>query len=162
KGIVSKSIKQFVKRLLNSRIDSAPVGQPTRTQIWSIGIYQGKSPLTLAPALEINNPVLTHDSVSDAPAMFVADPFMLQAQGMWYMFFEVMNVQTGKGEIGLATSVNALRWRYQQIVLREPFHLSYPYVFQLENDYYMIPESYQANSIRLYKAVEFPTQWAAV
>jgi hypothetical protein len=95
-------------------------------------------------------------------ATLVADPFMLQAHGSWYMFFEVMNAQTGKGEIGLATSKDAVRWRYTQIVLQEPFHLSYPYSFEWENAYYMVPESYQARSVRLYKAVEFPTRWAFV
>jgi hypothetical protein len=95
-------------------------------------------------------------------ATLVADPFMLQAQGSWYMFFEVMNAHTGKGEIGLATSKDAVHWHYRQIVLQEAFHLSYPYSFEWENAYYMVPESYQARSVRLYKAVEFPIRWAFV
>ena len=95
------------------------------------------------------------------PAL-VADPFMLKANGTWYMFFEVMNEQSGRGEIGLAVSQDAFQWRYQQIVLREPFHLSYPYVFEWQNTYYMVPESYQAKSVRLYKAMEFPTRWTLV
>jgi hypothetical protein len=78
------------------------------------------------------------------------------------MFFEVMNRQTRKGEIGLAVSDNAVHWAYQQIVLAEPFHLSYPYVFEWLGDYYMIPESFQARSIRLYRAVRFPTRWSLV
>jgi len=87
---------------------------------------------------------------------------MLKVDGTWYMFFEVMNRQAGKGEIGLAVSQDARQWNYQQIVLRAPFHLSYPYVFEWENDYYMIPESYRAKSVRLYKAAEFPRQWTFV
>ena len=87
---------------------------------------------------------------------------MLKVDGTWNMFFEVMNRQAGKGEIGLAISQNAFQWSYQQIVLREPFHLSYPYVFEWENEYYMIPESYRAKSVSLYKAVDFPTQWSFV
>lgn len=78
------------------------------------------------------------------------------------MFFEVMNRRTGKGEIGLATSKNGLKWTYQQIVLAEPFHLSYPYIFEWMNDYYMIPESFRAGAIRLYKALSFPTKWLFV
>ena len=76
------------------------------------------------------------------------------------MFFEVMNSQVGRGEIGLAVSQDAVRWTYRQIVLREPFHLSYPYVFEWDNDFYMVPESHQANSVRLYKALDFPTRWS--
>src|SRR5687767_8104954 len=99
-----------------------------RNAIWSIGIYSGESPFHLRPADGSHNPVLTRQNVSDVPACFVADPFMLQVRGTWHMFFEVMNSRSGRGEIGWATSEDALKWKYRQIVLREPFHLSYPYV----------------------------------
>jgi hypothetical protein len=160
KRLIPKSIKPLLQRLLTVRTDSQPT--PIKTQVWSIGIYAGKSPVELGPAHQVSNPVLTSDSVSDVRASLVADPFMLQAQDSWYMFFEVMNAETGKGEIGLATSNDALHWHYKQIVLQEAFHLSYPYSFEWENAYYMVPESYQARSVRLYKAVEFPTRWAFV
>jgi hypothetical protein len=110
----------------------------------------------------VHNPVLSRDVVSDVPATFVADPFMIQTNGSWYMFFEVMNWRTGKGEIGLAQSHDGFAWTYRQIVLAEPFHLSYPYVFAWRGEYYIIPESYQAGSIRLYKAENFPTRWSFV
>jgi hypothetical protein len=106
------------------------------------------------------NDVLTRKDVVDAQAALVADPFMIQVDQTWYMFFEVMNRQTKKGEIGLAISDTAVQWTYQQIVLAEPFHLSYPYVFEWMGDYYMIPESYKAGSIRLYRAERFPTHWS--
>jgi hypothetical protein len=133
-----------------------------RKSDWSIGIYTGESPLKLSSPENIKNPVLTAQDVTDVPADFVADPFMVHENGTWYMFFEVLNSSNNKGEIGLATSEDGYKWNYQQIVIREDFHLSYPYVFKFKNEYYMIPESYQANSIRLYKAVNFPTQWKLV
>lgn len=130
--------------------------------MWSIAIYSGRSPFTLADAPGVVNPVLTRDSVTDVAAKFVADPFMLKTDGVWNMFFEVMNRQSKKGEIGLATSKDGINWTYQQIVLREAFHLSYPCVFQWQDEYYMIPETYQANSVRLYRANPFPTRWSFV
>jgi hypothetical protein len=126
---------------------------------WSIGIYTGESPFQLSSPENIKNPVLTAKDVTDIPADLVADPFMVFENGIWYMFFEVLNSLNFKGEIGLATSNNGLNWRYEQIIIRENFHLSYPYVFKFQNEYYMIPESYRDNAIRLYKAVEFPTRW---
>jgi hypothetical protein len=126
---------------------------------WSIGIYSGESPFKLAPLVTATNPVLTWKHVSDVSAAFVADPFMIRVDQKWHMFFEVMNRASRKGEIGLATSEDGVKWTYQQIVLAEPYHLSYPYVFEWMNDYYMIPESYMAGSVRLYKAVAFPTKW---
>ena len=130
--------------------------------IWSIGIYRGDSALHLVPAQEANNPVLTRDAVTDVPAAFVADPFMVRRPEGWYMFFEVMNRQTRRGEIGLAVSSDGFGWSYRQIVLREPFHLSYPYVFAWEGAYYMIPEALRTGTILLYQARSFPTHWSCV
>jgi hypothetical protein len=160
-GTMSRPVKQAIKGLLGIRTTTPAVSQPARRQIFSIGIYVGASPLELGPAAN-GNPVLTRDSVSDVRASFVADPFMVNVNRTWHMFFEVMNTQARRGEIGLAISQDGLEWRYQQIVLREPFHVSYPYAFEWKNAYYMIPESYKAKSVRLYKAVEFPARWSFV
>lgn len=129
---------------------------------WTIGIYRGESPFNLVSPQNISNPVLTARDVKDIPADFVADPFMVKENSTWYMFFEVMGAHTKHGDIGLAISDDGFNWAYKQIVLDEPFHLSYPYVFKWKNEYYMIPESHRANSIRLYKAADFPTQWSFV
>jgi hypothetical protein len=130
--------------------------------MWSIGIYSGASPFSLANRPGVKNPVLTRHDITDVPAKFVADPFMLEAGGLWHMFFEVWNQQNQKGEIGLAVSADGLEWTYQQIVLAEPFHLSYPGVFEWENAYYMIPETVEPGAVRLYKADPFPVRWTFV
>ncbi len=163
-------LKKIVKELHFSVVNSFPVsianklplGALTKKERWSIGIYTGKSPVDLDAPKEIKNPVLTRRNVSDVRAGFVADPFMIKVDSTWFMFFEVLNQQTRRGEIGLATSEDTVNWKYEKIVLAEPFHLSYPYVFEWMNEYYMIPESHQANSIRLYKASKFPTEWSFV
>jgi hypothetical protein len=126
--------------------------------MWSISIYTGSSPFTLEPIQRV--PMLTKEHVTDVPAAFVADPFMIRRGHVFYMFMEVMNAETRRGEIGLATSHDALTWTYQQIVLSEPYHLSYPYVFEWEGAYYMLPEALDASAITLYKAVEFPHRWS--
>ena len=129
---------------------------------WSIGIYTGSSALTLSEPKEIKNPVLTKDSVTDIDASFVADPFMVKKDNIWYMFFEAYNRSTHNADIGLATSEDGFNWEYQKIVLDEAFHLSYPYVFEWNDEYYMIPESRRAGAIRLYKASDFPSEWTFV
>lgn len=126
---------------------------------FAIAIYEGPSPTRLRPAEGVSNPVLCRHDVTDRSAAFVADPFMLRAGSAWYMFFEVENHPSQVGEIGLATSLDGRKWRYERIVLSEPFHLSYPHVFAWNGDYYMIPESYQAGGARLYRATEFPYCW---
>src|SRR4051812_15377902 len=127
---------------------------------WEIDIYVGDSPFRLGPPARVRNPVLTANDVTDIRAYFVADPFMVYVDRTWYMFFEVLNRRSHRGEIALATSGDGVKWKYQQVVLAERFHLSYPCVFTWRNEYYMIPETFQADAIRLYRALSFPTTWA--
>lgn len=148
----------FAAGLLTGISRGLPFVGEARTS-WTIGIYTGDSPLSLSAAPNVRNPVLTAADVSDVPARFVADPFMVREEGAWYMFFEVMNAETEQGDIGVATSADGLRWNYDRIVLDEPFHLSYPFVFEWQGSYYMIPETGETSSIRLYRATDFPTGW---
>ena len=129
---------------------------------WSIGIYGGTSPFDIAPLKDVQNPVLTCRDISDVDAELVADPFMIQVDGSWFMFFEVQGGRARKGSIGLATSSNGLTWHYERIVLTEPWHLSYPYVFREGTDLFMVPESCEARTVPLYRATNFPYRWERV
>jgi hypothetical protein len=152
------------KRVLRDATKRGRKRRATSTEydVWSIGIYTGVSPLRLYPSRKTSNPVLAPADVSDVPAAFVADPFMLRSNGSWYMFFEVMNSSSDKGEIGLAESHDGYSWVYRQIVLDEPFHLSYPYVFEWGGKYYMVPETLAQAAVSLYVADPFPTTWRFV
>jgi hypothetical protein len=128
-------------------------------QVFSIGVLTGPTPWSLAEPSGTINPTLTARDVVDRCASIVADPFMLSAFSSWWMFFEIMVRPTNKGVIGLATSRDGISWRYERVVLEEPFHLSYPFVFSWHGEYYMIPETSQASAIRLYRAADFPYAW---
>jgi hypothetical protein len=131
-------------------------------QKWSIGIYSSNSsePLNFDNDPRVNNPVLTCDDVNDVAADFVADPFLVSNNGSYFLFFEIMNKTNSQGDIAVATSNDGYNWSYSRIVLDEPFHLSYPYVFKWNNTWYMIPESGEEKDIRLYKSNNFPYNWS--
>jgi len=133
-----------------------------RTYSWEIEIRTGRSPFELKLNDNIENPVLTGDDVSDIAARYVADPFIINDNGTWYMFFEVLENSSGKGVISYAASEDGFSWNYGEVVLREQFHLSYPYVFNWKGNYYLIPETAEAGAVRLYKAVDFPTRWSFI
>jgi len=160
-------MKNALKRILKNALWSA---SPKVARKWvgpykqefSIGIYGGESPLFLSPVVGALNPVLTCESITDVPAGSVSDPFMCRFQGIWYMFFEVYNRLTGKGEIALATSSNALDWKYECIVLSELYHISYPHVFYWRGEHYMVPETSRGDSVYLYRAAKFPFCWESV
>ena len=126
---------------------------------YSIGIYSGTTPFSLTSN---KNPVLTAKNIDDIDARFVADPFMINNNQSWFMFFEVYNERTQQGDIGLAKSEDGYSWKYQKIVIDAPYHLSYPFVFKDKNTFYMIPETSSIYSVNLYKAIEFPQKWQFV
>ena len=151
------------KRLKQALWDASPalfniVTRPRRGQMFSIGIYEGRSPFTLASHPEIANPILTRESITDVPAAFVADPFMVRHRDAWHVFFEILNEATRLGQIGVATSSNGRDWRYAKTVLVEPFHLAYPHVFSANGEFYMVPDT-PDQGVLMYKAVDFPQRW---
>ena len=130
-----------------------------RESIWSIAVVAVDSPFDLKEKVANIPPSITSADVTDVHARFVADPFMVRHDGRWVMFFEVLNDATDQGDIGYATSSDGKVWSYQRIVLDELFHLSYPSVFEYEGEFYMVPESEAAGSVRLYRATAFPSKW---
>ena len=48
------------------------------------------------------------------------------------------------------------------IVLEKPYHLSYPFVFEWENNFYMIPETAANKTVELYRCKKFPDEWEFV
>lgn len=159
-GRAERLLKRGIKRALG--IKPPPEDPAKKDQLFSIGVYVGTSPLDWKPAPGVTNPVLTRDHVTDHPAAFVADPIVIRVKGTWHMFFEILSRRYWRGEIALATSEDFFHWTYRQVVLREQFHLSYPYVFEWEGGFYMIPETHRTATIRLYRAEEFPVRWKLV
>lgn len=138
---------------------SARGWRPKLRPVFSIDVYEGDSPFTLRASRTGDRPALRREDVTDVRARFVADPFMLRRGGTWHMIFEVYNAERGMGEIALATSDDLRAWNYRGVILREPFHVTYPYVFEHDGEVYMLPETNRANSLRLYRADPFPRRW---
>ncbi len=130
-----------------------------RDRQFTVGVRAGTSLADLAALSHAEDSVMTPDMVTDVRCRTLADPFLLRQEGTWFMFMEVVNRARGRGEIGYAISQDGRRWLYQAVVLREPFHLSYPFVFAHQGAIWMIPETAQDRSVRLYRAVDFPTRW---
>lgn len=108
----------------------------------------------------VRNPVLTHDDVTDIDATVVADPFLFSASpSEHYLFFEAYDRARQFGVLSVASSHDLRTWRYERVVLAEPFHLSFPYVFEWAGERYMVPESWKGDGVFLYRATAFPYEW---
>ncbi|MCJ7800781.1 MAG: hypothetical protein MUP82_00295 [Candidatus Marinimicrobia bacterium] len=172
-GIVVHKFEVFPYKLIRSAFHSAThsnqiiENEATKEEslfydLWSIGIKEGPSPFNLTEPANVSNPVITAKDITDVNTSYVADPFIAIDNNMYYMFFEVFNWDTYQGDIGYAESNDGYQWNYKNIILDETFHLSYPYIFKWQNEYYLIPESSEDRSVRLYKAVSFPDRWEYV
>lgn len=128
-------------------------------ETYSIGVFEGTSPFDLSPSTHCENPILNRQKIPNGNVNFVADPFAIYHDELWYLFYEKMEIGTRKGKICVTTSKDGFFWEDSHEILEEPFHLSYPQVFWHEGEHYMIPESYEANEIRLYKSTRFPFEW---
>ncbi len=47
-------------------------------------------------------------------------------------------------------------------VLERPYHMSYPFVFEWENELHMVPETGGNRTVELYRCTEFPYKWELV
>ena len=87
----------------------------------------------------------------------VADPFLIKHQSSIYIYFELIN--SNKGEIWCGQLIGG-KIKNINPVIKEDFHLSFPNVFIENGRHYLIPESGEDLSIRLYEADKFPYSWS--
>jgi len=90
---------------------------------------------------------------------FWADPHIIYRNDKYYIFHEEYLYDSGKGRIAVITMDSNGNYADPEVVLEKPYHLSYPYVFEYENEYYMIPETQATRTIQLFKCTEFPAKW---
>ena len=119
-----------------------------------------------AAAVAANTPP-THAPRSEtrlhSPAgTFWADPFLHRhSDGRLFVFFEEFSFSSARGHIA-ALELGGNSTGVATTVLREPWHLSYPFLIPLAGKLYMIPESGEHRSVDLYVCDEMPQRWRKV
>jgi hypothetical protein len=105
------------------------------------------------------NLVMQHGTkIKNPPNHALADPFVVSTNNQNYCFVEDYDYGKSRGCI----SVYKLTERDSEKIgeaLVAPFHLSYPYIFEYQDKYYMCPETCENNDIRLYECESFPLKW---
>ncbi|MFP5239390.1 MAG: hypothetical protein ACLGQW_06135, partial [Acidobacteriota bacterium] len=86
-----------------------------------------------------------------------ADPLFFSRGGRSWLFIEEIP-PSGRGVISVM-DYDGRAFGPPRRVLEEPFHLSYPNVFEHGGEVYMLPETSQAGQVRLYRATDFPGGW---
>jgi hypothetical protein len=90
---------------------------------------------------------------------FLADPFVIKKNGKHHIFVEDYDCRRGLGAISCVVVNPDDSYEIIQNILVEPFHLSFPFIFEESGEIFMLPETYEGKGIRLYRCVEFPNKW---
>jgi hypothetical protein len=93
------------------------------------------------------------------PGYFWADPVAVEKDGKIFLFVEEYVYTEQKGRIAVMEMDDSGNFSAAVTILERPYHLSYPFVFEADGTYYMIPESSDNKTIELYECVHFPYQW---
>ncbi|MEO8582595.1 MAG: hypothetical protein ABI415_02300 [Flavitalea sp.] len=112
---------------------------------WNIG-YVTQTPEELIRTKALSGKI---NWLAEDPADYCADPFVLSHNGKDVIFYEHLNHWNGLGQIN---QINNFDFGTKKRVtgLVENLHLSYPYIFEDDNEIYCIPETARANEICLY------------
>ena len=129
--------RKVLERLLNS--------SPT----WRVFIFDSNwKEIDKTRGVEIPNP----------EGCFSADPFLISSEIGEFLFVEEFSYAQKKAHIAVYDVSTSIPKRLG-IALNEEFHVSFPYVFRHENNFYMCPETIASRQVRLYKATNFPLDW---
>jgi hypothetical protein len=140
--------------LLTSRIRTS-VRERRESSVWGLA-YRRTSGERAADAMAR----LQESELLPAPrGASWADPFPVRVQGRDLLFFEQELRGESYGHIVCAELYADGRLGRPERVLDTGSHLSYPNVFQVDGEWFMVPESSRAGVVTLYRAVEFPGHW---
>lgn len=90
---------------------------------------------------------------------FWADPHVIYKDNRYYIFIEEFIYSKNRGHISVIEMDGKGNYKPAVPVLEMDIHTSYPFTFEHEGKYYMIPETGERNTIELYESKNFPYSW---
>lgn len=124
-----------------------------RAAKWTVGVADAPIQAFVGGAPTIN-------WLDEQPgSRYFADPFGIEQDGRTVVLVEDYDHATHRGVISV---VDLGGGASPVAVLDAGVHTSYPYLFAHDDEIYCVPETYQANEVRLYRALELPTRWQLV
>ncbi|MCO5132684.1 MAG: hypothetical protein M9932_19335 [Xanthobacteraceae bacterium] len=134
----------FAPRMIARNVANLLMRPFRRREHWQVALRHGARPFNVVP---------------DDGNRFYADPFLHRVGGHTFLFVEEYSYADRRGIISAAEVIDGRLAAPPLAVLRRPYHLSYPFVFESGGEVWMIPETSGNRSIELYRATEFPWSW---
>ncbi len=131
-----------------------------KTDIWRIGLLpRGTAEIFADGDISGIVPIWLPEG---RPFTYLADPFGLWRDGQLYLFAETYDYRTRIGGIDVLRLDAQLNLIDRSTCLREPWHLSYPFLIEADGETYMLPEAHKSGTMKLYRARRFPYDWEPV
>lgn len=123
---------------------------------WRVGwrIHDGPG---IAETGDLSGPLFK--VVPDPGRRFFADPFPVTRDGRTFVFVEDLDHAVGKGLISAIPFDESGPTGPAEVVIEEPWHLSYPFFVEHGGELWMIPESSTAGDVAIYRCARFPDRW---
>lgn len=95
--------------------------------------------------------------------LYYADPFGLVSEDGIQLLMEEVNHRVVKGYITSA-HINGKEKKitWNPSIMKKPFHMSYPYLFVDNGEYYCVPETSEARKVTMYKLDLIEKKWKKV
>lgn len=90
---------------------------------------------------------------------WLADPFLFEKNGETYIFYEAYDLVENKGKIGYSLYRDEETPIEVNIIIDQPYHMSFPYIFKIKDDIYIMPETSADYRLLIYKSKAFPYKW---
>jgi hypothetical protein len=154
----AKSILKMGAALIKTQMQSLLIREQ-----WHVGIV--KAPI--ASFLESTTEP-TVQWLPDPPrTRFFSDPFAIKRGDEIVILFEDFEQLSFRGRISAVRSNDNGRTFSEAMpvsgsVFDASVHKAYPYLLEDQGEIYCVPETWEANEIALYRAVDFPLKWERV
>ena len=147
--------REMVPRLsrLATKLMTSKVRHALNDEQWILA-YRFKS-----TPCDANNTLYRFKNLLPPKGSFWADQCVVHEAGRYFVFLEEYLNATGKGHISVMELDRKGVVSGPTKVLERDYHLSYPFVFKWNDNYFMIPESAGNRTIELYRSISFPFEW---
>lgn len=129
----------------------------SRGLLWGIGIYKIDGLFDFDMDLLRAHSIFSNKKirVEKEKVHTLADPFLFVKNGFLYLFYESQSVRKS-GLIKAYRADDLKNFEDLGVILKEDFHLSYPFVFEVNDNVFMMPDCSEIHEIRVYKFENFP------
>ncbi len=114
---------------------------------WFLNLYEKKDEWMLSK------------SIYPPEGRYWADCFVVNRKEKSFVFIEDFVYGTSKGHISVLEIEEGIVSNYYDRIIERPYHLSYPFIFEYRDKWYMIPETGGNRSMELYECTGFPDKW---